>query len=405
MSERLREWRSELVVGGVTLLAGFFAWSPSASTLQQWFVLLLVVAAVMLCRRMPGVALSIAWFLLFMHVFGGVSFGVIELAFLGVAFGVARWGSTLVLVLSGASLVAAGALLVIAVSLRPETLYEQLPLLRDLVYTGRIGTPGRLGASVAGVAVLTAPWLLGLALRFADRASRSRVAREEAEERADLAVLQSEQAQEIARLQEQSASFARDVHDVVGHSLAVILAQAESGQFLPDDDPARLKATLATIADSARGSLRDVRAVLADDASASSGDLELLLDGIRSGGREVLVDELGTPRPLPPEVETTAFRTMQEMLTNAVKYGDRDAPIRVERLWPDEQFAGELRLEVSNHVAADAPGSDAGRGLAGMRQRLEAIDGRLDVRRRVAGDATSFTVTAWLPVSRRAPAR
>ena len=72
-----------------------------------------------------------------------------------------------------------------------------------------------------------------------------------------------DQAAEIARLRDEQTRLAHDVHDVVGHSLAVILAQAESAQFRDDDDTAALKQTMANIATSARGSLEDVRQVLA----------------------------------------------------------------------------------------------------------------------------------------------
>ncbi len=111
---------------------------------------------------------------------------------------------------------------------------------------------------------------------------------------------------------------------------------------------------------------------------------------------------------MPPELEVVAFRVLQEMLTNAIKHGRRDQPVLVERHWD-----GDLRVEVQNSVGPDdagptldetqpirgvpAPSSaDGGQGLDGMRRRLEAVGGRLDVRRRT--DPPTFTATAWLPV-------
>jgi signal transduction histidine kinase len=96
------------------------------------------------------------------------------------------------------------------------------------------------------------------------------------------------------------------------------------------------------------------------------------------------------------------------MLTNAIKHGRRDRPVLVERHWD-----GELRVEVQNAVEVDqagllahetqpingvpmTPTPDGGQGLDGMRRRLEAVGGRLDVRRRT--DPPTFTATAWLPV-------
>jgi len=102
---------------------------------------------------------------------------------------------------------------------------------------------------------------------------------------------------------------------------------------------------------------------------------------------------------------------VQEMLTNAVRHGRRDRPIRVERYWPHDSFERDLRLEVSNALAdagetqpisvaaPTAPAAPAGgQGLPGMRRRVEAVGGRLDVRRRSGPDGPTFTTTAWVPV-------
>ncbi|HYF74666.1 MAG TPA: histidine kinase, partial [Nocardioides sp.] len=255
-----------------------------------------------------------------------------------------------------------------------------------------------------GLAALGVPWLSGLAFRYYDRARVSQVSQVAAEVRRD-------EAEEIARLREEQARLARDVHDVVGHSLAVILAQAESAQYLKDADTKALKRTMDNIATTARSSLDDVRQVLASTSGAAgprpgSTDLDSLVAGIRASGHEVLSTEFGTPQPLPPELATVAYRVLQEMLTNALKHGRRDEPVRVERHWE-----GELRIEVQNVVEpvaeepqetqplAAAPVAGGGQGLDGMRRRLESVGGRLDVRRR--SDPPTFTATAWLPVRSR----
>ncbi len=210
------------------------------------------------------------------------------------------------------------------------------------------------------------------------------------------------------------------MHDVVGHSLAVILAQAESAQYVPDADTEKLKATMATIATSARSSLQDVRQVLTeaqdDRTDSQPRPLDTLIDGVRASGHEVVSRELGTPQPMPPELEVVAYRVLQEMLTNALKHGSRDEAVFVERLWPDGSLAGELRLEVRNTVDAVAAGTletqplttraighRCGRGLDGMRRRLEACGGRLDVRRRDEDSGATFTATAWVPVRTVSP--
>jgi signal transduction histidine kinase len=239
--------------------------------------------------------------------------------------------------------------------------------------------------------------------RYQTRARASRAAQLAAEER-------EAQAAEIARLRSEQARLAADVHDVVGHSLAVVLAQAESGQYLPADDPARLKETLAIIATSARTSLQDVRAVLAPpDASGAtayrSRSLDDLLEGARRSGQEVRATESGRPRPLPPELEQVAYRVLQEMLTNAIRHGRRDTPVVVDRTWAEElriRVVNEVVDEVAGVAAGPAPAAPdgapehGGRGLPGMRDRLRSVGGRLEV----VAEPTSFTATAWLPVRR-----
>jgi len=237
------------------------------------------------------------------------------------------------------------------------------------------------------------------------RAQESQISRVAAEEDAARAHHESEQAREIARLREEQARLARDVHDVVGHSLAVILAQAESAQYLDDLDTDALKKTMATIATSARTSLQDVRTVLTatrQPPAASARGFDQLVEGVRASGHEVRCTEIGTPQPLPPELEVVAYRVQQEMLTNAIRHGRRDQPVEVERHWE-----GELRIEVRNVVGGGEDDTDpeitrpmtaTGQGLHGMRRRLEGVGGRLDVRLREEAVGTTFTVTAWVPV-------
>ncbi|MFD0747387.1 sensor histidine kinase [Phytohabitans flavus] len=187
----------------------------------------------------------------------------------------------------------------------------------------------------------------------------------------------------------------------------MILAQAESGQYLPDGDPAALKTTLANIATSARTSLQSVRQVLSatqEGLAASTPDLDSLVEGLRTSGHEVVSTQTGAPQPLPPELDLIAFRTLQEMVTNAMKHGRRDRPITVERRWPDGDWEATLRISVSNAAAA-AKAADwtAGQGLTGMRQRVESAGGRLDVDRHEVAGEPRFTATAWIPVWRPLP--
>jgi signal transduction histidine kinase len=346
----------------------------------------------------------------------GIQVMFVQFAIGGVAFGTARWGTTATLWLSGLSIPAATMIAIVDVRYFGSFSGQLGHLLSNPILVGGIRELGftfPVAAASIGMATLGTPWLAGLAFRFGDGARASRASQMAAEQVAAQAVRDSAQAQEIARLRDEQTRLARDVHDVVGHSLAVILAQAESAQYLDDADTGALKQTMTNIATSARTSLDDVRTVLATTQGAAAApprqpDLEGLLDGVRSSGHAVESTVVGTPQPLPPDLEVVAFRVLQEMLTNAIKHGRRDQPVLVERHWD-----GDLRVEVQNAVGPDQgpqaldetqpiggvpvlAAADGGQGLEGMRRRLEAVGGRLDVRRRT--DPPTFTATAWLPV-------
>ena len=402
--QRWRPWLPDALAGALVALLGLWELRNDLVVTDRFgevVVVLGVATAVALARPLPGLALAVAWLTGGVHVVTGTGPMVVEVAFAVVAFGCARWGSTAVVWLSGASIPVAAAIAVTL--LEPSVLYDALGTAGIRVLTSRAydGTNGwRLPAGMLGTALLMAPWLLGLALRFSARSQDSRRSQVEAEAERD-------QAAEIARLRDEQTRLAHDVHDVVGHSLAVILAQAESAQFREDDDSAALKQTMANIATSARGSLEDVRQVLAATSgtaapAARQADLDSLVAGVRASGHDVESTLVGTPQPMPPELEVVAYRVLQEMLTNAIKHGRRDRPVRVERHWE-----GDLRIEVQNDVATTLeetqpitvgaePVDTGGQGIAGMRRRLESVGGRLDVRRR--SDPPTFTATAWVPV-------
>lgn len=351
--------------------------------------------AVAAYRLLPSLALALLWVLALLQVWNDVPLLLVELAVAVIAYGCGRYGSVATLVASAASVPAVALFVVLTIQVGLE-----VPSANQAYYDvlGAASMRSLLTRVVLfGIALLVLPWLVGILVRVLRREARTRAEQiETARER--------DQAAELAEVREGQARLARDVHDVVGHSLAVILAQAESAQYLPDDEPDRLKRTLATIATSARTSLQDVRLVLgATGDRTPSGGLDTLVDGVRASGHEVIASEVGEPRPLPPELATVAYRVLQEMLTNAIRHGRRDEPVHVERHWQEE-----LRIEVRNVIDTTtvetvplvAPTDDpppGGHGLEGMRRRLESVGGRLDVRPRTGPEHPTFTVTAWLP--------
>jgi signal transduction histidine kinase len=146
-----------------------------------------------------------------------------------------------------------------------------------------------------------------------------------------------------------------------------------------------------------------VREVLTStgDSAVQPGGLDALVDGVRSSHHEVVSTVVGTPQRLSPDLEVVAYRVLQEMLTNAIKHGCHEGAVVVERHWGDQ-----LRIEVRNLVDAstlsdpshDVPDAPPGLGLPGMRRRLEAVGGWLDVRRADGAGQSSFVATAAVPL-------
>jgi signal transduction histidine kinase len=382
--------------------------------------------AVALHRHRPGAALAVAWLTCAFQLLSGQDLIFAEFAIIVVAYGTARYGSVPVLWASVASVPAAYAITLASSHLFTAGSVPDLTI-RAADRLGEGGIRPQVLVITGAAIVFVLPWLLGFALRMRDRAVASQAASAAAERDRAEAEDQRAQAQQLAEARAEQTRLARAVHDVVGHSLAVILAQAQSGDYLPADDPERLKQAMRNIADSARASLQDVRRILAatsgdprdaDDgtriAGPRDGDLDRLLDDVRNAGLDIRETVTGTARPLPPELATAVYRVLQEMLTNAIKHGAPDAPVYVRRDWTHG-----LSIEVSNLARASEPdpvaaGDDGGepaagaageleeaggRGLDGMRQRLAAAGGTLTVSEDLTpGDRPVFTVRGWLPL-------
>ena len=388
-----RMWsRPDTALGLMVITFGILEAQPhlahdAATTVPHYLIIIGMGAAVGLHRREPGLALGLVWIACGLQVISGFDITLVQLGVVVVAYGAARYGSTPIVWASALSIPAAyaiGATYVLNHGTELATLLGVSTLsMRDIrpvvVLTASAAVP------------LAVPWLIGIAMRMRDRARINGAERIQAERSRSVAETERAQAQEIARVREGQTRLARDVHDVVGHSLAVILAQAESARFLPDDDPARLKETMANIAGSARVSLGDVRRVLSitpDEVHAPpTGGLDGLVEGVRASGTALHSTVNGTPRPLPPEVAVVAYRVLQEMLTNSLKHGPPGEPVEVVRTWQDG-----LRIEVTNKVGSSPTGP--GQGVDGMRQRLASVGGSLTV----GQDGDSYAARAWLPL-------
>uniref|UniRef100_A0AAU3HB08 histidine kinase n=1 Tax=Streptomyces sp. NBC_01401 TaxID=2903854 RepID=A0AAU3HB08_9ACTN len=208
------------------------------------------------------------------------------------------------------------------------------------------------------------------------------------------------QAAEKRRADEERLRMARELHDVLAHSISVINVQAGVGLALLDSDPEQARTALTTIKSASKEALGEVRQVLenlrtpgdAPRAPAPGLDrLPELVDQAAGAGLAVSVDTEGERGPVPPGTDLAAFRIVQEALTNVVRHsGSRTARVRIAHR------GAHLGLTVDDEGPAtgdDAGGS--GNGLIGMRERAAALGGTIDAAPRPDG---GFRVTAELPL-------
>jgi signal transduction histidine kinase len=250
--------------------------------------------------------------------------------------------------------------------------------------------PSGDAAASWGQEAVIAAWVVAIvALAELARARREQWARERAE-RAQAA---------RRRADEERLRIARELHDVLAHSLSVINVQAGVGLALLDTDPEQARTALTTIKGASKEALGEVRQVL--DSLRTPGDaprapapgldrLSELVEAAADAGLTVRVE--GTAPRLPPATDLAAFRIVQEALTNVVRHsGSRHARVRLAR------DGGTLRLRIDDD--GPATGADAGgggNGLAGMRERAAALGGTIEAGPRPDG---GFRVVAVLPLA------
>lgn len=187
-----------------------------------------------------------------------------------------------------------------------------------------------------------------------------------------------------AAVVEERARVARELHDVVGHALGVITLQAEGAGRLLAEDPEEVAAALAAIASTSRDALVEMRRLVAllrasDDAPGRApapglARLQPLVEHVRAAGLPVELVIEGEPRPLPAGIDLSAFRIVQEGLTNALKHAGQATATVCVRYGEDE-----LVVEVLDSGSSTPPAeSTAGHGLVGMRERVGLYGGRLE---------------------------
>ncbi len=255
--------------------------------------------------------------------------------------------------------------------------------------------------------VVSASWAVGA---FARARNEARAASMDA---LTAQSLQHQQAVELAATQERQR-LAREMHDVVAHSHAVIVVQADGGAYAAtmEGDPTTRLATaeraLATIRATASDALTETRrlvGVLRSDQgtelapAAGLGDIFGLVQGLAEAGRDVRMQVTGEPelrQHLSPGLELAVFRIVQEALTNAVKHAGDDASVLVHL----HHAPTELVVQVRDTGVGMGTTDGLGHGLVGMRERVSAFGGTLSAQDHPDG---GFVVTAHIPTPPGAP--
>ncbi|WP_245687277.1 sensor histidine kinase [Streptacidiphilus griseoplanus] len=274
------------------------------------------------------------------------------------------------------------------------------------------------GWLIAGLAVACAA-VLWLAVALV----RSRRLRGQAlEERAWLLERERERAARIA-VDAERARIAQELHDIVGHNVSLMVVQTGAALEVMSTMPDQARAALLAVESAGRDAMTELRNLLGLLAPSQSGDdddgselapqpslsrLSALVDRVAFAGLPVEVRISGEPRPLPPGIDVTAYRIVQEALTNALKYGDggkaevtvryADHYLRVEVLngGPSVLSGGGTAPRRPAPARRSRP-EGAGRGLLGLRERVAVYGGDLDARRRLGG---GYRVRARIPLDR-----
>jgi signal transduction histidine kinase len=267
-------------------------------------------------------------------------------------------------------------------------------------------TPGRTGVGtlVGNLGGVAAAWLLGhfahnyraYAARLEERTTELEQAREELARRA---------------VTEERLRLARELHDVVAHAISVIAVQSGVGAHIANTQPEEAAKALVAIEATSRGALEELRRLLGvlrqehepqGDLAPVPGlaDLDSLLAEVSKAGLAVKLRVNGTRPPVPAGVDLSAYRIVQEALTNVVKHaGPAHAQVTIG--YRDQDVTVEVTDDGQGAVTSGSDGqAGSGHGLIGMRERVAAFGGELEVGPRPGG---GFRVAARLPLAAEQP--
>ncbi|PRY70228.1 signal transduction histidine kinase [Glaciihabitans tibetensis] len=353
--------------------------------------LTVVLTSALLLRRLaPGLALALSWVAAVAQMYAiELAPVVADFAILAVVYSTSAYGGRVVKWLGLAS-VGLGALLG-SVFLTFTSMFLFGPSATDSLATIVLQFFFQL---VAMLVLLGLPWTVGLLVR-------TRIAARESREAERAALAEAELAEREVIVEQERNRIARDMHDVVAHSLAVVIAQSDGARYARAQDPAAVDGALTAISTTAREALADVRLLLSQlRHSQSAGpqpalaDLERLLEQMRGSGLTIVDEVRGQSTTLGTGHQLAVYRIVQEALTNVLRHGDVTQPARMLFTWSENY----LEVSITSTLLSSPHTGELriGHGLAGMRERAALVGGSLTAEPR----NREFVVTALIPAAR-----
>ncbi|MFI6034244.1 histidine kinase [Streptomyces sp. NPDC051315] len=371
-------WRSHALVVAAGVVAMLTAWTDGGGTTTAVLCGLLVVAPVLLTLSRPVGAF---WLSLLSTTL---------VASVGSAWSSWPW-------LPGSFISHLVVLVVVAIRTRPRTAAWMWLLTAAYGFVAETAFSwGHYGTNVAPMLVFSALALLAVTVWQIRRQAEQQVT-------AQQTVTEHERSRRT--LLEERTTIARELHDVVAHHMSVVAIQAEAAPYRVENPPPELEKAFATIRENAVAALTELRRVLgvvrAEDYEAPDtpqptlAELDALLANVREAGLEVEKVVTGAVRELPQGVELSAYRIVQEALSNTLRHAP-GAGARVEIGY----VLGGLGLRIVNGPPPNPsllkPSPGAGHGITGMRERVTMLNGEMTADTTPDG---GYEVTVFLPVA------
>jgi signal transduction histidine kinase len=350
--------------------------SANGGSLSEGLVAIGLAAALGFRRFSPAVSLIIAWATALLQMFLlHLSPGFADFAILAVLYATALYGDFVIRRTGFVSVFIGG--VVGAVYLSQAGSRSLINLHLDLSSIAEVLRFGLLFVFYLALllVLLGLPWTLGnlVRARTVARASQSAQALAESEAAA---------AERDVIVEQERNRIARDMHDVVAHSLAVVIAQADGARYAAKADPNAVDEALTTISSTAREALGEVRLLLGQLRHAQNegpqpglADLERMIDQLRGSGLTIAFETRGSPLALGAGQQLAVYRIVQEALTNILRHGDvtREAVVRFD--WKPT----DLEVTITSSLSSSPKTAElrVGHGLAGMRERAALVGGQL----------------------------